>query len=148
MARSLHCRLAGTRLIYSRVLYSPIPACGRIAGDGFGHVAERDRASPHPVPQFVLDGPYTVSVWIHPKGKPWGWYYYDHEDSWWWSGHIQIDPDGTKARILRGKCKVGELDMASMKFTTITDPDFKREPKWLPNGWEPAQGKYFPSEFI
>ena len=37
---------------------------------------------------------YQVSFYYRRTGQPWGWFYYDHEDTRWWRGSIALCADG------------------------------------------------------
>ena len=47
--------------------------------------------------------PFTTSVYYRKRGGKWGWFYYDHEDGYWWRGLAEIDAYAKRINIRRGR---------------------------------------------
>ena len=82
--------------------------------------------------------PYTVSFYFKRPGQLWGWFYYEHQDTRWDSGSIELNSEGTVAIIKRGASTVAMFDLVterfSGKYNTIQGAQL-----WLPVGWTPEE---------
>jgi hypothetical protein len=84
--------------------------------------------------------PYTVSFYYKRPGQPWGGFYYEHEDTRWFRGSIEVNDDGTMAIIKRGRSVVATFDLATDSFTIKRwNRTTKGAQKWMPEGWTPEQ---------
>ena len=54
--------------------------------------------------------PYQVAFYCRHPGQPWGWYYIDHEDVYWRSARISIEPATTLATLWRGHSRIATFD--------------------------------------
>lgn len=84
--------------------------------------------------------PYTVSFYFKRPNQPWGWFYYEHEDTRWFRGSIELNDEGTMAFIKRGRSVVATFDLTTDSFTIKrTNGTTQRAPKWMPEAWTPEQ---------
>jgi|GEM_PF-2070693 len=84
--------------------------------------------------------PYRISFYCRRPGQNWDWYYYDHKDTRWWSGSINIEKNGTRAMIHRLLRPVAYFDLPTERLTlvrwgqNIVGAQHRMEP-----GWKPAE---------
>ena len=73
----------------------------------------------------LLEGflePYYISFFYRKNDtERWKWCYMDHEDTYWWSGSILVDPKASKARIVRGTKEVAVFDWEANTLTFDSD---------------------------
>ncbi len=82
--------------------------------------------------------PYTVSFYYRKPGKQWGWFYYDHEDTRWFSGTIELDDGGNLAHVKRNGKEVARFDVSTEGFTIISwNRTNGPTQTWMPKGWKP-----------
>lgn len=82
--------------------------------------------------------PYTVSFYFKRPNQPWGYFYYDHQDTRWHSGSIGLNDDGSKAFINRGKVIVATFDLNTESFKIKRwDRVIQGAQKWMPEDWNP-----------
>lgn len=84
--------------------------------------------------------PYSISLWVKPPGKTWGFCYIDHEDSWWRRGSIGFVRGGRQAQVFRGAKPVINLDLKSLKYDFFTPGSEREAGDWKPESWEPREG--------
>lgn len=85
-----------------------------------------------------ISEPYTVSFYYRRPGDPWGWFYYDHEDTRWWDGQIEVNEDESLATVLRGDERVATFDISSSAFTILRwDRTTMGAQRWMPTDWSP-----------
>ena len=83
---------------------------------------------------------HQTGFYYQRPGKPWGWFYYEHEDSHWWFGRIHLTNNGSHAVIYRVALPVAEFDIPTESFTilrwsrTITSAQ-----GWMPETWKPEE---------
>ncbi|MEJ0088629.1 MAG: hypothetical protein WDM80_02600 [Limisphaerales bacterium] len=86
----------------------------------------------------ITGEPYTVGFYYHKPGKPWGWFYYEHEDTRWFSGKITLNENGKLAHILCENEEVAKFEIPTESFTISR---WKRTvspaQEWMPEGWKP-----------
>lgn len=82
--------------------------------------------------------PYTVSFYYRRPGRPWGWYYFEHEDLRWVAGRIRLAEQGTLARIYNGVTEVARFDIPHERFT-IARWNRTTSPAqlWMHSAWKP-----------
>ena len=82
--------------------------------------------------------PYTVGFYYHKPGKPWGWFYYEHEDTRWFSGKITLSENGKLAHVQSDNEEVAQFEIPTESFTIAR---WKRTlspaQEWMPEGWKP-----------
>jgi hypothetical protein len=82
--------------------------------------------------------PYRVSFCYRRPGQPWGWFYYEHEDTRWWFGSIKLTTDGKRAEIRRFVSPVAYFDPAKEAFTIVRwNRTIVQAQRWMPAGWDP-----------
>lgn len=71
-------------------------------------------------------------------GRRWGWFYYEHEDSYWWVGRIRLSPEGTRAVLYRLFLPVAYFDIPTESFTIARwGRTLSPAQRWMPEGWTP-----------
>ena len=84
--------------------------------------------------------PYTVSFYFKRPGNPWGWFYYEHEDTRWLTGSIVFDDTGTVALIKRGWRTVATFDLKTDSFTIKRwNRTSYGTQNWMQTDWTPEQ---------
>lgn len=87
---------------------------------------------------WTLGEPYTVSFYYRKPGKPWGWFYYEHEDTRWLSGEIKVNKDGNLAHILCAGREVARFQVPDESFTILRwNRSLSPAQEWMPPEWEP-----------
>ena len=82
--------------------------------------------------------PYTVSFYYKRPHQPWGWFYYEHEDTRWLRGSIEVNDEGTMAFIKRGRAVVATFDLTTDSFTIKRwNRTLRGTQEWMPDGWTP-----------
>jgi len=84
--------------------------------------------------------PYTINFYYKRPGGKWGGFYYDHEDTRWIKGTIELNEQGTFVSIKRGSKEVATFDLETDSFTIKR---WKRTTKgaqtWKPEDWTPEE---------
>ncbi|MCC7300648.1 MAG: hypothetical protein IT583_06180 [Verrucomicrobia bacterium] len=84
--------------------------------------------------------PYTVNFYFKRPGNPWGWFYYEHEDTRWFRGSIKLNAQGTTAFIKRGWRTVAIFDLTTDSFTIKRwNRTIQGAQNWMPTDWTPEQ---------
>jgi hypothetical protein len=82
--------------------------------------------------------PYETGFYYRKPGKPWGWFYYDHEDTRWSFARIKLSDYGNLAHVYRGFEEVARFEIPTESFTLLR---WKRTlspaQEWMPEGWKP-----------
>jgi hypothetical protein len=85
---------------------------------------------------------FTTSFVYRRPGKPWGWYYYDHEDWYWRSGTVTLDTNASTATFSRdGKATI-RFDWETETYHRLPDRTLTGAQRWLTIGWSPSQSVY------
>jgi hypothetical protein len=88
--------------------------------------------------------PFTTSAYYRKPDGNWGWFYYDHEDSYW--GHARADIDNATKRIsiLRDGKLTATFDWEPSRFRLLRadfpERDVVGAQKWMPSGWDIPKG--------
>ena len=84
--------------------------------------------------------PYTIGFYFKHPGQPWGWFYYEHEDTRWFRGSIELNAEGTTALIKRGWKTVATFDLTTDSFTIKRwNRTIQGAENWMPADWTPEQ---------
>ncbi len=83
--------------------------------------------------------PFTTSVVYRKPGGDWGWFYYDHQDTYWGYGMTKIDLDAKRISIFRDAKRTVTFDWETdiyriwdgQRVTRI----FTNAQTWLPASW-------------
>lgn len=86
--------------------------------------------------------PFATSFVYRKPGKAWGWFYYDHEDWYWGSGHVVVDTNRTAAIFYREGKVTAEFDWATETFRLRSDRTLTGAQRYLPEGWSPSMSVY------
>ncbi len=87
-----------------------------------------------------LGEPYTISFYYRKPGERWGWFYYEHEDTRWWDGQIELNEDESLATIMRGTKPVATFDISNSAFTILGwDRTITGAQQWMPENWSPEE---------
>ncbi|HYT59256.1 MAG TPA: hypothetical protein VEL06_03745 [Haliangiales bacterium] len=82
--------------------------------------------------------PFTTSFVYRTPGKPWGRFYYDHQDSYWGHSRVSVDTNAGIAVFYRGGSPAVTFAWATETYTmhrwnrTVTGAQWQ-----LPVGWSP-----------
>jgi len=60
---------------------------------------------------------FTTAFWYHKPGKPWGWFYYDHEDWFWTTSKASVEMEETTAVFYRDGKPAVTFDWAAERYT-------------------------------
>ena len=60
---------------------------------------------------------FTTSFWYRKPDKPWGWFYYDHEDSFWLSGDFSLDAENATVVFFRDGTPAVTFNWDSERYT-------------------------------
>jgi len=64
--------------------------------------------------------PYDISFYYRKsRAERWRWCYINHEDFYWWSGSIVVDPNTNIAKIKRGAKEIAVFDWDAETLTFI-----------------------------
>src|SRR4029079_19200623 len=89
--------------------------------------------------------PFSTSFVYRKPGKQWGWFYYDHEDSYCGSAETQLDVQHHPLTVLRDGKPTALFDWESEVYTlTAFDRRLTNAQRWLPFGWSPTKSVYTP----
>ena len=84
--------------------------------------------------------PYTIGFYYKKPNHPWGWFYYEHEDTRWFRGNIELNEDESTAYIKRGSTIVATFDLTTDSFTIKRwNRTLAGAQEWLPLEWTPEQ---------
>lgn len=78
--------------------------------------------------------PYKTSFFSRKSGDRWGWYYYDHQDLAWISGHIDLDVSNKIATVFRGTKPVAKFYWTNDQFVHLLRGT-TNGPEETPNMW-------------
>ena len=86
--------------------------------------------------------PFTTSVYYRKPGGKWGWFYYDHEDGYWWRGKAEIDLQAKRINIWRGRETTATFEWETETFE-LRRRDFPRRPIVGAQDWHdpPAEAR-------
>jgi hypothetical protein len=62
--------------------------------------------------------PFETSVFSN-RGSGWGWFYFDHQNTFWLAGRIEIDSSSQTALIYRGEQAVARYNWTNDKLTHL-----------------------------
>jgi hypothetical protein len=65
--------------------------------------------------------PFTTAVYYRRPGGRWGWFYYDHQDDYWGSGHTELNAREQRIRIYRGERLTATFDYISERFVLLRE---------------------------
>ena len=84
--------------------------------------------------------PFTTSFVFRKPGKNWGWFYFNHQDSYWGNSRVVMNPSNQTAVFYRGTAPAVTFDWASETYTLhrrnqiVTGAQNR-----LPAGWSPKR---------
>jgi hypothetical protein len=82
-----------------------------------------------------------TSVYYRKPGSNWGWFYYDHEDTYWAKATIIVDELNHRMTLMRGKEAVADFDWRSEVFhRQATGERHKGAMHWMRPGFSPTNG--------
>ncbi len=81
--------------------------------------------------------PFTTSFVFRKPGGRWGWFYYDHQDTYWGSGHALINTNTALAVFYRRGAPAVSFDWAAETYTLHRWNRTDTAPEWMPAGWSP-----------
>jgi len=82
--------------------------------------------------------PFTTSFYYRKPGGPWGWFYFDHQDWYWGTGGVDLDPNQGVARIYRNGAVVVTFDWEKEEYTLLRLNRVQTGAQtWLPLGESP-----------
>ncbi len=84
--------------------------------------------------------PYSVDFYFRKAGKPWGRFYYEHEDTRWIRGlsHIRLSSDQKQATLYRLFWPVATFDMVNETFTIHRWQRTVSVQPTMPKDWKPS----------
>lgn len=86
---------------------------------------------------------FTTSCYYRKPGGQWGWLYYDHEDVYWRSASVQLDPAAKRLSIHRDGQVTATFDWGAEKYRLLRPDHAKSESTGpghlMPVGWKPAE---------
>ena len=85
---------------------------------------------------------FTTSFVYRKPGKPWGWFYYDHQDWYWGSGRFVVDTNLTTAVFYRDDKVTVEFDWTTETYHLRPKRTLTGAQRWLPAGWSPSMSIY------
>jgi hypothetical protein len=89
--------------------------------------------------------PFRTSCYYRRPGGPWGWFYYDHEDSYWGHAKAVIDPGEKKIKIYRGKDVTVAFNWENEEYAVFKNGKDAGKTggaeKWMPLSWDLAEDK-------
>lgn len=84
-----------------------------------------------------LGEPFKTSAFYRKPGGPWGWFYYDHEDSFWIGGRTEIDLSEKMIKVYREEKLTATFAWESETFELIRFNRTTSSPHWQPRGRDP-----------
>jgi hypothetical protein len=85
---------------------------------------------------------FTTSCYYRKPGGPWGWFYYDHEDSYWGSAKVETDTGNQEIRVYRGGKLAASFNWKTETFTLVRSPrTLVGAQYWLSAGQHPVDRK-------
>lgn len=81
--------------------------------------------------------PFTTSFMYRQLGGVWRRFYYDHQDTYWGSGHASLDTNARVAVFYRGSSPAVTFDWATETYTLHRWHRTDTNPWQLPAGWSP-----------
>jgi hypothetical protein len=87
---------------------------------------------------------HQTGFYYRRPGQPWGWFYYEHEDSHWWAGRIRVSDDGKRAVVYRSFLPVAYFDLPTERFTIVRwNRALAPAQRWMPKDWRPEHAAKF-----
>lgn len=60
---------------------------------------------------------FTTGFYYRKPGTTWGWFYYDHQDSYWGRGTVSLDVTNTTAVFFRDSAPAVTFDWTAERYT-------------------------------
>lgn len=111
-----------------------------LTGGSHGIVARL--TAPDGTEMCVIETPggetHQTGFYYRRPGQRWGWFYYEHEDSHWWFGHIGMGSDSRHAVLYRVFLPVAYFEIPTESFTIVrSGRTLSPAQGWMPEGWKP-----------
>lgn len=85
---------------------------------------------------------WNTAVFYRSPGKPWGWFYYDHDDYFWARGKVEVDTSEGVFRVHRKGIITATFRWGTEEFV-LSRPNFPRRhfkaaQEWFPDNHDPT----------
>lgn len=96
----------------------------------------------------MIGEPFTTSFVFKKPDEPWGWLYYDHQDSYWRHARLELDEVKGMLRVYRADTLGGQKPTIIFQWGAETysirgrggfDRTTTGAYDWLPDGWTPSK---------